>query len=224
MTISGDDLRTLRSRLGLTQLELAESLGVDQATVSRWERGVDRPRPARVARIRDLLLKDHTSRALRRQLAMVRLNLRLAAVVRDFRLDEVSQKAVVHFARTRGIDVSDHVGRSFMLHAERMGNAAFAELFTEATVRPAEVLIARVQVNIGGHGSLLEAEPLSGEWSDANFLIHQVCTFEAEPTGEIRVERVEIVPLDEPTTLLPVIGADAPPRAAPLNEPDPVER
>lgn len=31
-------------RLGLTQRELAEALGIDQVNVSRWERGIAEPR------------------------------------------------------------------------------------------------------------------------------------------------------------------------------------
>lgn len=39
-------VRRLRARLGLTQRELAEELGVRQQTVSEWETGAYRPRGA----------------------------------------------------------------------------------------------------------------------------------------------------------------------------------
>ncbi|MEY8841796.1 helix-turn-helix transcriptional regulator, partial [Cribrihabitans sp. XS_ASV171] len=38
------DIRWFRRRIGWTQLDLAERLGVDQGTISRWERGVEAPR------------------------------------------------------------------------------------------------------------------------------------------------------------------------------------
>lgn len=41
-----DDLRALRSRYGWTQRDLADRLGTDAVTVSRWERGKSRPRPS----------------------------------------------------------------------------------------------------------------------------------------------------------------------------------
>jgi DNA-binding transcriptional regulator YiaG len=39
-------IRTVREALGMTQVELAERVGVDSMTVSRWERGTVRPSPA----------------------------------------------------------------------------------------------------------------------------------------------------------------------------------
>lgn len=41
-------IRTLREALGLTQAALAERLGVDAMTVSRWERGTVKPRASAV--------------------------------------------------------------------------------------------------------------------------------------------------------------------------------
>ena len=37
--MTGDELRRLRRRLGLTQVQLAERLGVTSTSVARWERG-----------------------------------------------------------------------------------------------------------------------------------------------------------------------------------------
>jgi DNA-binding XRE family transcriptional regulator len=44
----GDVIRYLRQQLGMTQEELAQSLGITVGTVSRWEKG--RFRPSRLAR------------------------------------------------------------------------------------------------------------------------------------------------------------------------------
>jgi DNA-binding transcriptional regulator YiaG len=38
--MSGEELRRVRRRLGLTQVELAKQLGTAANTVARWERGV----------------------------------------------------------------------------------------------------------------------------------------------------------------------------------------
>lgn len=43
--VVADRIKEVRTeRLGLTQLELAEALGINQVNVSRWERGVTEPR------------------------------------------------------------------------------------------------------------------------------------------------------------------------------------
>lgn len=44
--MTGDELRTWRERLGMTQVALAQSLGVTQATIGRWEteaRNIEHP-------------------------------------------------------------------------------------------------------------------------------------------------------------------------------------
>ena len=46
MTIASKELRQQRGRLGMTQAQLAEALGVSRGTVVRWEGGtmaIDKP-------------------------------------------------------------------------------------------------------------------------------------------------------------------------------------
>jgi transcriptional regulator with XRE-family HTH domain len=50
----GARLRTARRAAGLTQKQLAQELGVEPITVSRWERGVTSPSLARLRRIAQL--------------------------------------------------------------------------------------------------------------------------------------------------------------------------
>jgi transcriptional regulator with XRE-family HTH domain len=54
----GRDLRRLRRLRGLKQGHVAELLGVTQATVSRWERGLAWPDEAHAARITQLLSQE----------------------------------------------------------------------------------------------------------------------------------------------------------------------
>lgn len=53
-----EKLRAFRAARGLTQVALAEMLGVDQATVSRWERGTVAPDFSAQRRLRDLILGE----------------------------------------------------------------------------------------------------------------------------------------------------------------------
>jgi transcriptional regulator with XRE-family HTH domain len=50
----GARLRTARRAAGLTQKQLAEALGVESITVSRWERGVTVPSLSRLRRIAEV--------------------------------------------------------------------------------------------------------------------------------------------------------------------------
>ena len=49
------DIQTRREAAGMTQVELADKLGVPQSTVSRWETKQVRPRPEMMARIKDAI-------------------------------------------------------------------------------------------------------------------------------------------------------------------------
>lgn len=52
---------SLRHELGdWSQMRLAEAVGVDQATVSKWERGVALPRRKHLARMEDLSAREGT--------------------------------------------------------------------------------------------------------------------------------------------------------------------
>lgn len=42
------DIKAIRDRLGLTQAQLAQAVGVDQGTVSKWENGAPPSGPARI--------------------------------------------------------------------------------------------------------------------------------------------------------------------------------
>ncbi|MBQ6113466.1 MAG: helix-turn-helix domain-containing protein [Synergistaceae bacterium] len=54
MSISGN-LRILRKKAGLTQIELAERLGVSIATLRRWEAGETAPSGTRIIELANLL-------------------------------------------------------------------------------------------------------------------------------------------------------------------------
>jgi transcriptional regulator with XRE-family HTH domain len=49
-----DWVRAVRERSGMSQIAFAQTLGVKQPTVSRWERGIDRPAPDALARIGEI--------------------------------------------------------------------------------------------------------------------------------------------------------------------------
>lgn len=52
--VTGAEIRAFRERLGMTQQELADALGVHYMTVGRWERGEMEPSPLLGRALRDL--------------------------------------------------------------------------------------------------------------------------------------------------------------------------
>lgn len=77
-----DMLRQYRRNNGINQSMLAEKLGVDQTTISRWERGCDIPGYAMQRRIRDLLRHEIDSRQELTLRARVRHSVWPATIVR----------------------------------------------------------------------------------------------------------------------------------------------
>lgn len=60
MSLLGETVKTRREEKSLGQEELAELLGVRQQTISRWEKGLALPRPARLLDLaRALDLEPH---------------------------------------------------------------------------------------------------------------------------------------------------------------------
>lgn len=54
MAMTGDEIRDARERLGLTQSELGQMVGVSMRTIGNWERG-ETPPTLRQARLREVL-------------------------------------------------------------------------------------------------------------------------------------------------------------------------
>jgi len=52
------DIRTVRERLHLTQIEFAKLLDVDAITVSRWERKLRKPQPVHRRKLERLEKKE----------------------------------------------------------------------------------------------------------------------------------------------------------------------
>jgi putative transcriptional regulator len=55
MAIGRPRLREARTAAGLTQQQLADRLGVDQAVIARWETGVQEPRVRAAVRLSEVL-------------------------------------------------------------------------------------------------------------------------------------------------------------------------
>lgn len=52
------DIKQIRLRLGLSQEALAHKIGVTFQTINRWERGLNKPSPLALEKIRKLGIKN----------------------------------------------------------------------------------------------------------------------------------------------------------------------
>lgn len=68
------DILALRAQMKLTQSELAERLGVDQATVSRWERKVQTPDPTARLRLREFVFRANLSDKITPEVALTKFS------------------------------------------------------------------------------------------------------------------------------------------------------
>lgn len=51
--MTGKQIKELRKRMGLTQMEFAKSMMVSFATVNRWERSHNQPLPDRMEKLKE---------------------------------------------------------------------------------------------------------------------------------------------------------------------------
>lgn len=56
-TMDGIEVLKIRKRLGFTQKELAELIGVDQVSVNRWEKGKRKPSKLAIRQLESLQKK-----------------------------------------------------------------------------------------------------------------------------------------------------------------------
>ena len=61
--VKAEEIKRIRTGLGLSQVEFARDLGVAFTTVNRWENGKAVPQNDRVARLRDLAAAGETQKA-----------------------------------------------------------------------------------------------------------------------------------------------------------------
>src|SRR5215210_1504071 len=59
--LMGQTIRGIRNRLGMSQAEFGESLGVDGSAVSKWEKGQTQPEYGTLAKIATMVLVERAA-------------------------------------------------------------------------------------------------------------------------------------------------------------------
>ena len=197
--MDGDLIRELRRRLGLTQRQLAERMHVDQGTISRWERGIESPRPARRAALNDLLLQDESRRAMQRSLAIVRQDYMTSTLLDSkLRMVEMSATAERHF-RSRGYDPKRLYGMSVEEIAERLGMEGFYKTLSQSGLLEGDALLFRFVRNNRGRGHATVYEPIFEDGRLVGILNYITRYFDFDADAVDTIELIEAVRTGDPT-------------------------
>lgn len=169
---------------------------MDQGTVSRWERGVDVPRPRREGELRRLLLKEGENLLLTRNLAIVRLDMFPSTLLdRKLRLVELSASAKAHY-KSRDIDPNALLGKTFEAHAHQRGHPALLEHLRASGLMKGDALMFRFSLNRQGAGHTTIWEPLVEDGQVIGVLNWVSEYFEFSENAENSIERVDYIPKD----------------------------
>lgn len=197
--MEGEAIRNMRRRIGVTQQQLGDRLGVDQATVSRWERGIENPRPSRLKLLRSILLRDEEKRFLDRSLSVVRNDLMVSTLVdARLRLSELSWSSRSYFSR-RGRDPDAIVGMPIERYADRYGLPVMIDLAHECGLLTGDCLMFRFSVTGNGLGNTTVWEPLFHDGEFHGIINSLVNEFEVPFSGPTNVEIAEFILWDDPS-------------------------
>lgn len=202
--MEGTAIKNLRRRLGITQQQLGDRLGVDQATVSRWERGVENPRPSRQKVLYAILLRDEEKRFLDRSLSIVRNDLMVSTLVNErLELSELSASSENYFVR-RGRDPDAIVGLHIDRYAERYGLPEMNGLVEQSGLLTGDCLMFRFSVTGNGLGNTTVWEPLFLGGHFHGLINSLVTEFEVPLSGPTTIEMAECIRIDDPAELCSV--------------------
>lgn len=200
--MEGEAIKNLRRRLGITQQQLGDRLGVDQATVSRWERGVENPRPSRQKILRTILLRDEEKRFLDRSLSIVRNDLMVSTLVdAKLNLSELSASSENYFLR-RGRDPDDITGMHMRRYAERFGLPEMLDLVDQAGLLTGDALMFRFTVTGNGLGNTTVWEPLFHNGEFHGMINSLVSEFEVPFSEPAVVEMAECIRTEDPSKVI----------------------
>ena len=183
----------------MTQRQLAEQLHVDQGTVSRWERGVESPRPSRRSQLQHLLLRDQGRRAMLRSLAFVRQDY-LPSTLLDsqLRLVELSPSARRHFLQ-RGEDPDALIGMSLERYSERKDVPEIERQLHQSGLLNGDCLPFRFVRNNRGRGHATVYEPIFEDENLVGVLNYVTDYFDLPASNTASLELVEAIYADDPS-------------------------
>ncbi|MEZ5766723.1 MAG: helix-turn-helix transcriptional regulator [Paracoccaceae bacterium] len=166
--MDGAEIWRLRRRAGLTQEALAEHIGVEQGTVSRWERDIERPRPRSANALRNVLLVDTESAVTLRQTMLVRNNMIAGGFMdSESRLREMSGLGVDFYRKRGNFDIQADFGKTLQRALCEKGGHHSWEVVQKSEILTGQALLVRLFISVEGLSYLTHYEPVyqNGEFS-----------------------------------------------------------
>lgn len=211
LPMNGSSIKSYRQKLGLTQWDLAEQLGVDQGRVSRWERGVERPRPATAAKLRDMILFEDEIDTIKRQERIVQHSLRPAVLMdKKARLLLPNEFCAKMYRERHELDIDEYVGTDFERFSSVTARHENWECFRKSGILDGDLLLLRIYVNSYGAGYVTQYEPVFEAGKVARISGEIIDTHEADDLSCYLLERIEAVYLDAPEELVTTYLRSAP--------------
>lgn len=199
----GSSIKALRLRLGLTQWELAEQLGVDQGRVSRWERGIENPRPASAGKVRDMILREDEARARARHEHLTLHSLRPAVLMdRQSRFLVANEPGLDVYRQRFNLDLREHPKIDFERVSALVGRERGWEIFRDSGMLKGELLLLRIFVNAYGAGHVTQYESTFEDGKLVRISAELTGSLKFPPNARYSVERVEAVATDAPDKLM----------------------
>ena len=169
--------------------------------MSRWERGVERPRPSREAELQSFLRNDAERRQLCRALAIVRNDVLPSTLVnKDMYVVEMSRSAERHYLE-RGVERQSVIGRHMASHSRQLGVPGFPELIEESGLASGDAVLLRFVRNTRGRGHVTVWEPVFTEGELSSILCYVSHYFDFPPNEENTLELLEVMPSGDPVNV-----------------------
>ncbi len=177
----------------MTQRQLAERLHVDQGTVSRWERSVEQPRPARQAELHALSVSDEYGRSMLRARSFVE-NDYLPSILLDSRLRISKMSASAQrFYRDRGESPQNMLGMSLEWDVRRKQNSFFMEKIEESGLLRGDCILLRFVANSKGRAHATVYEPIFGGGALIGILCYITFFFELPKIEGVSIALIEAI-------------------------------
>lgn len=207
--MDGKTIRLLRRSMGLSQADLAHRVGVDQGTISRWEREAESPRPSNLVALQGALSPAREGVHSNRVRAFLDYDMVPAVRMdRRMRLEDYSRHAARHYLEKHGVDLEKLKGTSFKEHCFRMGVPELWETAKRCGLLQGKISVFRFVMNLRGRGHSTIYEPIfKGEEVDG-FFGYIVGFYDFPENEEISVELIQAVPMGSEVGLMNLLRGE----------------